>query len=479
MSTRDSHDIYVGGHWVRSDGDLVEILSAHDQTVIGAAPVATRAEVDAAVAAARTAFDSGPWPHLPLEERIAAVERIAAGITARADELAELITRENGSPITFSQLGQVGGLSVMFPGFITAAREFGFAERLTGVMGEYDIVREPVGVVLAITAFNVPQVIIIGKLIPALLAGCTVIVKPSPDTPLDALLLAEIIDDAGLPEGVVSIIPTSVEDSEHLVSHPDVDMVTFTGSTPVGRAIGAACGGQMKRVALELGGKSAAIILDDANLDKTVAGLRFSSFINNGQACAAQTRILVPHSRYDEVVGRLAAEFGTFVVGDPLDPVTEIGPVVNRRQQQKILDFIRLGMDEGARVVIGGPEPIEGLEAGNYVRPTLFVDVSNDMRIAQEEIFGPVVVVIPYDDEDDAVRIANDSIFGLAGSVWTDDNERGRRVAARVRTGSFGVNRFGPDPSTAFGGFKASGVGREYGVEGLREFVEIKTIHGL
>jgi len=471
--------LYLGGEWVDPTLEPIVVRSPHDGSVVGEAANGSVGDIDRAVALARRSLEIGPWPRLAPEERIAAVERLAAAYVARADELAELITRENGSPLLFSRIGQVGSIATMIEGFVAAARATAWHERLEGPYGPYEVVREPVGVVAAIPAFNVPQVIIIGKLIPALLAGCTVVVKPSPEVPLDALVLAEVVAAAGLHDGVVSIVPGGAGAGRHLVAHRDVDLVTFTGSTPVGREIGRVCGEQMKRMALELGGKSAAIVLEDADVGRTAEGLRFSSFINNGQACAAQTRVLAPRSRYGEVVDALEDAIARFTIGDPLDLATEIGPVVNRRQQAKVLASIRDGMVDGARVVIGGPAPIDGLEAGCYVRPTLFADARNDMAIARDEIFGPVLTVIPYGDEAEAVRLANDSPYGLAGSVWTADRDRGREIALQVRAGTFGVNRYGPDPTTPFGGFKASGVGREYGAEGLRAFVEIKALHGV
>ncbi len=471
--------LYVGGAWVEPTGEPIAVVSPHDGSVVAASAGASTGDVDRAVALARDAFDSGPWPHLPVEARIEAVERIAAGYAARTGEMAELISSENGSPLLFSQIGQVGGLSLLIEGFVDAAKRMAWEEEVPGQFGPNTLRREPVGVVAAIPAFNVPQVIIVGKLIPALLAGCSVVVKPSPETPLDALLLAEIVDGAGLPPGVVSILPGGADTGRHLVAHPGVDHVTFTGSTAVGREIGATCGAQMKRMTLELGGKSAAIVLDDADIGATAEALRFASFINNGQACAAQTRVLAPRHRYGEVVDALTDAVRRFVVGDPLDIGTEIGPLVSARQRDKVRGYIRLGEEEGARVVIGGGDPPDGLDGGAYVRPTLFADVTNDMRIAQEEIFGPVVTVIPYDGGDDeAVRLANDSPFGLAGSVYTADRERAMAVARRVRAGTFGVNRYGPDMSAPFGGFKGSGIGREYGAEGLQAFIELKSIHG-
>jgi aldehyde dehydrogenase (NAD+) len=302
------------------------------------------------------------------------------------------------------------------------------------------------------------------------------VIKPSPETPLDAMLMAELLEEAGIPKGVVSVIPAGREVGEHLVRHRGVDKIAFTGSTAAGRTIASICGEQLKRVSLELGGKSAAIVLDDANLEDTVNGLRMASFMNNGQACVAQTRILASRSNYDNVVGALAEMVKTMQVGDPNDPMTEIGPLVAERQQERVDKYIALGQEEGAKVVVGGNGRPAGLEKGWYVQPTVFADVSNDMRIAQEEIFGPVISVIPFDDVDDAVRIANDSEFGLAGSVWTGDNDLGMDVARRVRTGTYGINQYTMDFVAPFGGFKASGIGREFGKEGLEHYIELKTI---
>jgi betaine-aldehyde dehydrogenase len=352
-------------------------------------------------------------------------------------------------------------------------------ERRSGRYLDFVVRREPVGVVGAVVAWNVPQVLIATKLTPALLAGCTVVVKAAPEASLDAMLLAEIIDAADFPAGTVSVLTGGVGTGRSLVDHPAVDKIAFTGSTPAGRDIAARCGRSLTRVSLELGGKSAAIVLDDADLDATVKGLRFTSFVNNGQACAAQTRILAPRSHYAEVVDGVAALAESLVQGDPLEPTTKVGPLVSRRQRDRVRGYIDLGVEEGARLVTGGSEPPVGLPAGWFVRPTVFADVDNGMRIAQEEIFGPVVCVIPYDDVDDAVRLANQSSYGLAGSVWTSDPERGMEVARTVRTGTFGINGYAPDTLAPFGGYKDSGVGREWGVAGLDEYVEIKAINGI
>ncbi len=331
--------------------------------------------------------------------------------------------------------------------------------------------------VVAIVPWNMPQFLIAGKLAPALLAGCPIIIKPAPETPLDALMLAELIAEIDLPPGVVSILPGGREVGEQLVGHPGVDKVAFTGSTAAGRQVAATCGAALRRVSLELGGKSAAIVLDDADPGVVAQGVRVAGLMNSGQACVAQTRVLVPRSRYGEYLDALASMVEEVPVGDPTDRAVEIGPLVTRSQQERVRGFIEHGITEGARLVVGGSGRPDGLDRGWYVRPTLFADVDNGMRIAREEIFGPVLSVIPYRDGDDAVGIANDSDYGLSGSVWTQDAEWGLDVARRVRTGSFGVNQpYSMDPAAPFGGMKASGIGRELGPEGLEGYLEAKAI---
>jgi betaine-aldehyde dehydrogenase len=315
------------------------------------------------------------------------------------------------------------------------------------------------------------------KLAPALLSGSTVVFKPAPETPLDANVLAEIFTEAGLPQGVLSVVPAGREVGEHLVNHPDVDKVSFTGSTAAGRKIGAACGAHLKRFSLELGGKSAAILLDDTNLEESIPLLLPNAIMNNGEACISLTRILAPRHRYDEVTEALVDQVRAMKVGDALDPATEVGPLVAERQRDRVENYIRVGQEEGAKVAVGGGRPA-GIDKGWFVEPTVFVDVDNSMRIAQEEIFGPVLSVIPYDDDADAVRIANDSEYGLCGGVFTGDNDRGLAVARQVRTGTYMVNSSIPiDFSSPFGGYKASGVGREFGEDGLELFLEKKTIN--
>ena len=478
VAPMNKNAFYIGGQWVEPAGTgLIEVVSPHTEQVIATVPDGTPADMDRAVAAARQAFDETDWPTMPVEDRLAIVQRFSDLYAERMMDMAAVITDEMGSPISFSQLAQSPAPWIMLNTFIDVARKHQWEEIRTGVLGTPVIVRsEPVGVVAAVVPWNVPQFVTMSKLAPALVSGCTMVLKPAPETPLDAYLMAELLDEAGVPPGVINVVPGGREAGEHLISHPGVDKVAFTGSTEAGRKIAAICGQQLKRVSLELGGKSAAIVLDDADLADTMEGLKFASLMNSGQACVAQTRILASRSRYDEVVEALADTVGGMQVGDPTDPATEIGPMVARRQQERIEGYIDLGQKEGARLVTGGTGMPEGLDRGWYVRPTVFADVSNDMRIAQEEIFGPVLTVIPYDDVDDAVRIANDSDYGLAGSVWTGDAAAGIDVARRVRTGTYGVNQYTMDFVAPFGGFKASGIGREFGPEGLGAYLEPKTI---
>jgi aldehyde dehydrogenase (NAD+) len=475
----DAGSLYVGGEWVDpSTADVIEVTSPHTEDSIGRAPAAGPADVDRAVAAARSAIDDGPWPRLDPAERIDAVRRLAAAYGERRREMAELITAEMGAPISFSKLAQAMLPATMLGAFADVAAAHAWEQVRPGYFGQDITLRkEPVGVIAAIVPWNMPQFSIVVKLAPALLAGCAVVLKPAPETPLDALLLAEMIDGLDLPPGVVSVLPGDATAGAHLAGHPGVDKVAFTGSTAAGRQVAAACAANLTRVSLELGGKSAAVVLDDADPAAVAAGAKVAGLMNGGQACVAQTRYLVPAARHDEMVEALAAMVDGLVVGDPSDRATEIGPRVARRQQERVRDYIELGEKEGARRVRGGTDLPEGVERGWYVRPTLFDGVDNGMRIAREEIFGPVLSVIAYRDEDEAVRIANDSDYGLSGSVWTADVDRGIGVARRVRTGTFGVNQpYSMDPAAPFGGVKASGFGRELGPEGLDEFLDVKAI---
>ncbi|QUQ68792.1 aldehyde dehydrogenase [Kutzneria sp. CA-103260] len=470
-------NLYIGGEWTAPTGTTpLEIRSPHDGSLVGTAAQASRADVDRAVAVAREAFDHGPWPTLSPKERQDHVARFNELHAARATEIAELVTAENGTPAWFTSSLQ-GGVAEQTNAYLRAAADFGWEERIPGSNGTTTVLRrEPVGVVAAVIPWNAPHQSALVKVIPALLAGCTVILKPSPETALDGLLLGEVFEAAGFPKGVVSILPADRETSEYLISHQDVDKVAFTGSTAAGRRIASVAGDQLKRCSLELGGKSASIVLDDADLSAVIAAVPFMAFVNNGESCAAHTRLLIPRSRYDEFVPAIIGAAEAVTVGDPSAPSTFVGPLVTAVQQRRVLDYIQTGIDEGGRLVVGGLGMPDGLTTGNYVRPTVFVDVDNSMRIAQEEIFGPVLVVIPYADEDDAVRIANDSPYGLSGGVWTTDPERGLAIARRIRTGTFTVNGAQGGFDMPFGGYKASGIGREFGAVGLGQYVEHKTI---
>ncbi|MGW2324261.1 aldehyde dehydrogenase [Streptomyces sp. NPDC001700] len=469
--------LFIGGALVDPAGaETIEVVSPHTEQVIGRVPHAARADVDRAVAAARRAFDEGEWPRTSLEERIAVVTRIKDAVALRHEEIAKVISAQNGSPYSWSVLAQALGAMMVWDAAITVARDFTFEERRAGVLGPLLVRREPVGVVAAVVPWNVPQFVAAAKLAPALLAGCSVILKPSPETPLDAYLLAEIATEAGLPEGVLSILPADREISEYLVGHPGVDKVSFTGSVPAGKRVMEVASRQLTRVTLELGGKSAAVILPDADLEAAVAGIVPNAWMNNGQACVAQTRILAPRAHYDELAERFAAAASALVVGDPMDPATQVGPLVAQRQQRRSLDYIALGQREGAKVLTGGGRP-EAQETGWYVEPTLFGDVANTMRVAREEIFGPVICLLPYGDEEEAARIADDSDYGLSGSVWTADVAHGIDFARRIRTGTYSVNTFSLDMLGPFGGYKNSGLGREFGPEGLAAYLEHKMIH--
>jgi len=470
--------LFIGGTWVEpASSKVIDVISPHSEELVGRVPEGTEADIDRAVAAARDAFDNGPWPKLTPAERIEVLQRFAGLYAARLDEMAEVITLEMGSPISFSKVGQSPPPLLILNAMLQVGSTYEWEDTRTGVFGGNVIVRrEPVGVVGAIAPWNVPQFTAMSKLAPALVAGCTIVLKPSPETPLDTMLMAEMLIEAGIPEGVVSIVPAGREVGEHLVRHAGVDKIAFTGSTAVGRHIASICGEQLKRVSLELGGKSAAIILDDADLAATAQGLQLASFMNNGQACVAQTRVLASRARYDDVVDAISSMVGSLHVGDPADPTTDVGPLVARRQQERVEKYIALGQEEGARVVIGGSGRPPGLEKGWYVQPTVFAGANNDMRIAREEIFGPVIAVIPYDDEEEAVRLANDSDYGLAGSVWTADPAHGLDVARNVRTGTYAVNMYLMDFIAPFGGYKSSGIGREFGKEGLEEYLEYKSI---
>ncbi|ALC18720.1 aldehyde dehydrogenase [Streptomyces pristinaespiralis] len=469
--------LFVGGEWVEPAGsETIDVVSPVTEQVVARVPHATAPDVDRAVAAAREAFDNGPWPRMSLARRIEIVTRIKDALAARHRDLAELITLQNGSPVSFAVRGQALGVVAAFEVFLQAAARLQLEEERQGLTGPVLVRREPVGVVAGVIPWNAPQMAAAPKLAPALLAGCTFVLKPSPETPLDSYLLAEVCEKAGLPKGVLSVLPAGRGAGEYLVSHPGIDKVSFTGSVAAGKKVMAAAAQNLTRVALELGGKSAAIVLQDADLDAAVpAIIGGSCAANSGQACLALTRVLVPASRYDEVAAKLTSAFRALKVGDPSEPATVVGPMASHAQRQRVLEYIRIGQEEGAKVLAGGGVP-DAPTTGWYVEPTLFGEVTNDMRIAREEIFGPVVCLIRYETEDEAVSLANDSAYGLSGAVFTADTDRGLRVARRIRTGTFSVNGFRVDLAAPFGGFKNSGLGREFGDEGLTGYFEYKSI---
>ena len=465
--------LFIDGEFRLAD-KCEPVLEAATGEVLGDGASATESDIDAAVAAARAALPE--WRGASPDHRAGVLTAFAAALHRRAQSTSELVSRENGMPMALS-----GGANGLFPAALLGY----YAKLITSTPLEevrpsaigHTIVRhEAVGVVAAIVPWNYPQALAAFKLAPALAAGCTVVLKASPETALDALVFAEAAEDAGLPVGVLNVVPGGAQAGAHLVSHPGVDKVSFTGSTAVGRIIGEACGRLLRPVTLELGGKSAAIILDDADLDATMKGLKSVSFINNGQTCFLGSRILAPRSRYPEVVDALVGLVDGLIVGDPLNTATDIGPVVSSRQRERVLDYIETGKISGAKLVAGGGVPRDQ-PRGWFVSPTVFTDVHNSDRIAQEEIFGPVLAVIPYDGDDQAIALANDSEFGLAGTVWSTDSDRATEVAREMRTGTVGINDYQLDIGAPFGGVKASGIGRELGPEGLHEFFDLKSIY--
>ncbi len=465
--------VYIGGRFRTCDA-VVPVIEAATGEPIGDGASASTADVDDAVAAARAALPG--WRATPAGERAALLKAMAAALRSRAKQTNELVTRENGMPMSLSRGANGAFPALLLNYYAEMITELAEEEIRPSAIGHTIVRREPVGVVAAITPWNYPQALAAFKLAPALAAGCPVVLKPSPETALDAMVFGEAATEAGLPAGVLNIVPGGMAAGVHLVAHPGIDKVSFTGSTAAGRAIGETCGRLLRPVTLELGGKSAAIILDDADLDSTIAGLRTQSFANNGQTCYLNSRILAPRSRYDEVVEAIADLAEGLIVGDPLDTATDVGPVVSERQRQRILGYIDAGTADGAKLVAGGSIP-KDQPRGWFVEPTVFADVDNSHRIAQEEIFGPVLAIIAYDGDEQAVALANDSEYGLGGTVWSGDVDRATEVARAVETGTIGVNAYNLDINAPFGGVKASGLGRELGPEGLDAYLVLKSIY--
>ncbi|MEM6110525.1 aldehyde dehydrogenase family protein [Mycobacterium sp. 050272] len=471
MSTHDRDHVYIDEAWRGSSGGVIEVDSAITGEVIGHIPDGTVDDAGAAVAAARAAFPA--WSQTPLDVRLDILAQLSKKLDERADELTRLISTEVGTPLRVSTAVQLGQPRRVLDSYRELMADFPLEEQI----GESLVLREPIGVVAAITAWNFPLQQVIGKVGGALATGCTVVLKPSEVAPLSAFIVADIIDEIGLPPGVFNLVSgTGPVVGEALVAHPDVDMITFTGSTAAGRRIGEVAARTVKRVALELGGKSANIILDDADLARAVKVGVANCFTNTGQVCTAWTRMVVPRERLAEVEDLVRARLATYTLGDPLDPATTMGPLATAVQRQKVWDYVNIGISEGASLIYGGTQPPTDVPPGYFVTPTAFSNVRRDMRIAREEIFGPVLSILPYDNEDEAVDIANDSQYGLAGAVWSADRDRALRVAKRLRTGAVDINGSFFNMLAPFGGYKQSGNGRELGHHGLAEFYELKSV---
>jgi len=472
----DYDQLYIDGQWVQPSGSgTIDVINASTEQVMGHIPAGDAADVDRAVAAAKAAFET--WSRTDVAERSKFIQGLADALGARNQELAETMCGEVGMPMFLSQLVQAGLPAAVAGSYPAILDDFVWEEQV----GSSLVIKEPIGVVGAITPWNYPLHQIVAKVAPALAAGCTVVLKPSEVAPLNAFMLAEIIDGLGLPAGVFNLVSgTGPVVGEAIAAHPDVDMVSFTGSTRAGKRVAELGAQTVKRVALELGGKSANILLDDLDGDELAkaakAGVQ-SAYLNSGQTCTAFTRMLVPRAKHDQIVDIVREEVeGVYTIGDPATGAGRLGPLISDVQRDRVRGYITKGIDEGATLVTGGPEQPDDLPTGYYVKPTVFADVSNDMTIAQEEIFGPVLSIIPFDDEEDAVRIANDSPYGLSGGVWGADAERAKGVARRIRTGQLEINGGGFNPIAPFGGYKQSGNGRELGKYGLEEFLQTKSL---
>jgi aldehyde dehydrogenase (NAD+) len=470
MQTYDK--FYIGGAWVAPSGnDTIDVINGTTEEVMGRIPAGSAEDGAKAVEAARAAFES--WSNTSKEERIGYLKKIQEGLVARADDIAAAITGEVGMPLKLSKMIQAGNPAFHFGQAAELLENETFEEEI----GNSKVVKEPVGVVVCITPWNYPLNQITVKVAPALAAGCTVALKPSEVAPISAFILAEVIDEVGLPAGVFNMVTgLGPVVGEAMVCHPDTDMISFTGSGRAGKRISELAAQSIKRVSLELGGKSAAVVLDDADFSKAIKGVVAACYLNSGQTCAAHTRMLVPESRYEEAKALAKEAAEKWTPGDPMQETTRLGPLVSETQWNRVEGYIQKGLDEGAELVTGGPGKPEGLDKGYFVKPTVFGKVDPDSTIAQEEIFGPVLSILTYKDEDDAVAIANNSIYGLSGGVWSGDQDHAVKVAKRIRTGSIDINGGRFNPAAPFGGMKQSGHGREWGRYGLEEFLEIKSI---
>ena len=477
LSIKAPHAFFINGKWEKpAENRKLSVISPVTEQVVMTFAEGSPRDIDRAVAAARAAFDTGPWPRLSPQERGAALHKVAEKLKARLPELAQAWTTQVGAPISFTRY--VSGQSPeLFEYYGTLIQSYPLLdERKRDNGGLVHVVKEPVGVVAAITPWNAPLVLLCYKVAAGLAAGCTIVAKPSPETPMDAYILAECIEAAGLPPGVFNVVPAGRETGDYLIRHPGIDKISFTGSTAAGKKIAAAAAERLTRTSFELGGKSAAIVLEDADINAVLASLVPYSMPITGQVCFSLTRVLAPKKRQQEVLDAYVGAVRHVKVGDPQDVATQMGPLAMQRQLERVQGYIAKGKSEGAKLVLGGGRP-KGLDRGYFIEPTVFTDVDSSMTIAREEIFGPVVSFISYDNEEDAIQKANDTVYGLHGAVYTADADRGYELARRMRSGSVTVNGMIVDPKMPFGGFKQSGIGREGGIEGLDPYFELKTIY--
>ncbi len=470
MHTRDQ--LYIDGKWVQPIGTgSIDVINPATEEIIGKIPVGSKEDIDIAASAARIAFDS--WSKSSIETRIDILNALSNALKERGEDIAQTITAEVGTPIGYSRVAMVGTPRVVSRSYAKILENFDWEEKVRNSI----ICKEPIGVCAFITPWNFPLHQIIGKVAPAIAAGCTMILKPSKEAPLSAFILADILHEIGLPSGVFNLVSGhGSEIGNYMSSHPEVDMVSFTGSTGAGISVSEAAATTVKRVTLELGGKSANVALEDADATLVAKKAIGACHQNSGQTCSALTRLIIPESMSDEVYEIIVEKNNSYTVGDPLDESTRCGPMVSLRQQKSVSKYIESGINEGATLISGGPGMPEGISRGYYVKPTIFANVSPDMKIWKEEIFGPVLVITTYKSEEEALKLANDSIYGLSGGVWSKDEERAIKFAKDMRTGQVSVNGGAFNVSAPFGGYKLSGNGRELGAHGLNEFLEIKSI---